>query len=59
MLVIEHNMEVVKVSDHVVDLGPDGGIYGGEIVAEGTPESIVKKNIKISETAKFLAPLLK
>ncbi len=59
VLVIEHNMEVVKTSDHVVDLGPDGGIYGGEIVAEGTPELIVKKNIKISETAKFLAPLLK
>ncbi len=58
VLVIEHNMEVVKTSDHVIDLGPNGGIYGGEIVAQGTPEEIVKKSLKFSETAKFLAPLL-
>lgn len=59
VLVIEHNMEVVKTADHVIDLGPDGGIYGGDIVAQGTPEEVVKKSLKISETAKFLAPLLK
>lgn len=59
VLVIEHNMEVVKTSDHVIDLGPEGGVHGGEIVAQGTPEEVVKKSIKISETAKFLAPLLK
>ena len=59
VLVIEHNMEVVKTSDHVIDLGPDGGIYGGEIVAQGTPEEIVKNFLKKSETAKYLAPLLK
>lgn len=57
VLVIEHNMEVVKTADHVVDLGPDGGKAGGEIVAIGTPEAIAK--VKRSETGRFLAPLLK
>jgi excinuclease ABC subunit A len=57
VLVIEHNMEVVKSSDHVIDLGPDGGRSGGEIVAEGTPEAICK--IAKSETGKFLKPLLR
>ncbi len=41
VLVIEHNMEVIKVADHIIDLGPDGGERGGEIIAEGTPEEIV------------------
>lgn len=53
VLVIEHNMDVVKASDHVVDLGPDGGGKGGEIVAQGTPEVVAKS--KRSETAKYLA----
>lgn len=57
VLVIEHNMEVVKTADHIIDVGPDGGIYGGEIVAEGTPEKIL--NQKASETARFLKQLLK
>jgi excinuclease ABC subunit A len=52
VVVIEHNMDVVKVSDHVIDLGPDGGVHGGEIVAKGTPEQVAK--IKVSETGKFL-----
>ncbi len=56
VIVIEHNLEVVKTSDHVIDIGPDGGIYGGEIVAEGTPELVAK--VKRSETARFLRPLL-
>ncbi len=56
VLVIEHNLEVVKTADHVIDVGPDGGIYGGEIVAVGTPEKITK--VARSETAKFLMPLL-
>lgn len=43
VLVIEHNMEVIKVADHIIDLGPDGGERGGEIVCEGTPEEIVGK----------------
>ncbi len=57
VLVIEHNLEVVKTADHVIDVGPDGGIYGGEIVATGTPEKI--SQVIKSETAKFLRPLLK
>ncbi len=57
VLVIEHNMEVVKTADHVIDLGPDGGKGGGEIVATGRPEAIAK--VTRSETGKFLAPLLK
>lgn len=57
LLVIEHNMEVVKCADHIVDLGPDGGKGGGYIVATGTPEQVAK--VKDSETGKFLKPLLK
>jgi excinuclease ABC subunit A len=56
VLVIEHNMEVVKCSDHVIDLGPDGGRGGGRIVATGTPEEVAK--VSDSETGKFLHPLL-
>ncbi len=56
VLVIEHNMDVVKASDHVIDLGPDGGRKGGEIVAQGTPEVVAKS--KRSETARFLAQAL-
>lgn len=52
VLVIEHNLDVVKVSDHVIDLGPEGGKYGGEILCSGTPEEIVKE--KKSHTAAFL-----
>jgi excinuclease ABC subunit A len=57
VLVIEHNLEVVKCADHVVDLGPDGGKAGGLIVASGTPEQIAK--VKSSETGKFLKLILK
>ena len=56
VLVIEHNMDVVKASDYVVDLGPDGGTKGGEVVARGTPEVIAKATR--SETAKFLRQAL-
>ena len=52
VLVIEHNMDVIKVADHVIDLGPEGGKYGGEILCEGTPEDICKN--KRSHTGKFL-----
>lgn len=52
VLVIEHNMDVIKMADHIIDVGPEGGKGGGEIVAEGTPEEIVK--IKKSWTGKFL-----
>ncbi|HWU45026.1 MAG TPA: ATP-binding cassette domain-containing protein, partial [Bdellovibrio sp.] len=57
VLVIEHNLEVIKTSDHVIDLGPDGGKGGGRIVATGTPEQVAK--VKESETGKFLKNILK
>jgi excinuclease ABC subunit A len=56
VLVIEHNMEVVKTADHIVDMGPDGGIGGGRVVAEGTPEEVAK--VSESETGKFLKKIL-
>jgi excinuclease ABC subunit A len=52
VLVIEHNLDVIKVADHIIDLGPEGGDGGGEILFEGTPEDMVK--ITRSHTAKFL-----
>ena len=57
VLVIEHNMDVIKVADHVIDLGPEGGDGGGKILFEGTPEELAKN--KESFTAKFLAEELK
>lgn len=53
VIVIEHNMDVIKSCDHVVDLGPDGGKYGGEIVAQGTPEAVAAKS-KAGFTSSFL-----
>ncbi len=52
VIVIEHNMEVIKVADHVIDLGPEGGDKGGTLVCEGTPEEIIKN--KNSHTALYL-----
>jgi len=52
VLVIEHNMDVIKVADHIIDLGPEGGDGGGKILFEGTPESMI--NDKVSYTAQFL-----
>lgn len=52
VLIIEHNLDVIKVADHVVDLGPDGGEKGGEIIFEGTPEQLIKK--KKGFTGKYL-----
>ncbi|MBW4034373.1 MAG: excinuclease ABC subunit UvrA [Proteobacteria bacterium] len=56
VIVIEHNLEVIKTADWVIDLGPEGGDGGGEIVAAGTPEDVA--TIPRSHTARFLAPLL-
>ena len=56
VIVIEHNLDVVKTADWIIDLGPEGGESGGEIVASDTPENIVK--LKNSHTGKFLKPLL-
>lgn len=57
MIIIEHNLDVIKTADHVIDMGPEGGSGGGEVVAEGTPESITKE--AKSFTGKYLKPLLK
>lgn len=56
VIVIEHNLDVIKTADYIIDLGPEGGDRGGTIVATGTPEEIVK--VKASYTGKFLQPLL-
>jgi excinuclease ABC subunit A len=52
VLVIEHNLDMVKVADHIIDIGPEGGKYGGEVLCTGTPEEICKE--KRSHTGKFL-----
>lgn len=57
LLIIEHNLDVIKTADWVIDLGPEGGKGGGQIVAEGTPENVAK--VKGSYTGKYLAKLLK
>ena len=56
VVVIEHNLDVIKTADHIIDLGPEGGTGGGTIVTQGTPEEIVK--VKASYTGQFLKPLL-
>jgi excinuclease ABC subunit A len=56
VVVIEHNLDVIKTADWIIDLGPEGGVRGGEIVAEGTPEQVVKA--ERSFTGQYLAPLL-
>ena len=52
VLIIEHNLDIIKVADHIIDVGPEGGKYGGQILCEGTPEQICKE--PKSHTAKFL-----
>ncbi len=56
IIVIEHNMDVIKCADHIIDLGPEGGDRGGKIIASGTPEAII--NISDSITGKYLKPYL-
>lgn len=56
VIIIEHNLDVIKLADHIIDIGPEGGSGGGKIVAQGTPEAIVKAGK--GYTAKFLAPVL-
>ena len=57
VVIIEHNLDVIKTADWVVDLGPEGGSGGGQIIATGTPEDVAKT--KGSFTGAFLAPMLK
>ena len=52
VLIIEHNLDIIKVADWIIDLGPEGGDRGGELIAEGTPEQVMK--IKTSYTGQFL-----
>jgi excinuclease ABC subunit A len=56
VVVIEHNLEVIKTADWIIDLGPEGGDKGGEIVAEGTPEQVAEE--LRSYTGQYLKPLL-
>ena len=56
VVIIEHNLDVIKVADHIIDLGPEGGDKGGTIVAEGTPEEVAK--VKKSYTGQYLAQIL-
>ena len=56
VVVIEHNLDVIKRADHIIDLGPDGGLRGGRIVAEGTPEEVAR--VKGSYTGQFLKKIL-
>jgi excinuclease ABC subunit A len=57
VIVIEHNLDVIKTADWVIDLGPDGGDRGGELIAEGTPEQVAK--VKASHTGRYLALALR
>jgi len=57
VIIIEHNLDIIKVADHLIDLGPDGGVGGGQVIGTGTPEEIIKN--PLSHTARFLKPYLK
>jgi len=57
MVIIEHNLDVIKSADHIIDMGPEGGSNGGQVVALGTPEQITK--VPASYTGKYLKSLLK
>ena len=56
VIVIEHNLDVIKVADYIIDLGPDGGSRGGRVVAQGTPEEVAQ--VEGSYTGEFLKKLL-
>ena len=56
VVVIEHNLDVIKTADYIVDMGPDGGVKGGSIIAEGKPEEIIK--VKGSYTGEYLKHML-
>ena len=56
VIVIEHNLDLIKIADHIIDLGPEGGNFGGEIVAEGTPEEVAQN--ESSYTGMYLKKVL-
>ena len=57
MVIIEHNLDVIKTADWLIDLGPEGGAGGGQIIATGTPEDVARN--PASFTGQYLAPLVK
>ena len=57
VVVIEHNLDLIKTADHIIDLGPEGGDMGGTVIAEGTPEEVAEN--PASFTGQYLKPLLK
>ncbi|MDC0255535.1 excinuclease ABC subunit UvrA, partial [Bacteriovoracales bacterium] len=57
VLIIEHNLDIIKMADHIIDLGPGGGNKGGKVVAQGSPEHVIK--VKSSHTGRYLKPFLK
>ncbi len=57
MIVIEHNLDVIKTADHIIDIGPEGGDKGGTVVASGTPEEVAKN--KKSYTGKYIDAVMK
>ena len=56
VLIIEHNLDIIKVADYIIDLGPEGGDRGGEIIAEGTPEEVCATDA--SYTGQYLRPFI-
>ena len=56
VVVIEHNLDVIKTADHIIDMGPEGGVNGGRIIAEGTPEKV--STVKESYTGKFIREII-
>ena len=56
VIVIEHNLDVIKTADHIIDMGPEGGINGGKIIAEGSPEKV--STVKESYTGKFIREII-
>ena len=57
VVIIEHNLDIIKIADWIIDLGPEGGDRGGELIAEGTPEQVMK--VKESYTGKYLKAHMK
>ena len=56
VIVIEHNLDVIKTADYIIDIGPEGGDKGGTVIAEGTPEEVAKS--PVSYTGKYIKPML-
>ena len=56
VIVIEHNLDVIKTADYIIDIGPEGGDKGGTVIAEGTPEEVAES--PVSYTGKYIKPML-